>query len=57
MTRPTESDIEVTRDGYYYLDCDGRHDPAWHKYLYYTKKEVIKLWRESHPREKVTNGR
>lgn len=51
MTRPTEKDIEVTRDGYYFLDCDGRHEPSWHKYLYYTKKEVIRLWRADHPRK------
>jgi hypothetical protein len=51
MARPTEKEIEVTRDGYYYLDCDGRHTPSFHKYLYYTKREVISLWREDHPRE------
>lgn len=52
MTRPTEKDIEVTRDGYYLLECDGRHFPSFHKYLYYTKKEVMQLWREDHPKEK-----
>lgn len=51
MARPTEKDIQVTRDGYYLLDCDGRHTPAWHKYLYYTKKEVLHLWREQHPKK------
>jgi|14BtaG_2_1085337.scaffolds.fasta_scaffold35347_3 hypothetical protein len=56
MARPTEKDIEVTRDGYYFLDCDGRHTPSWHKYLYYTKREVISLWREDHPRTEKKNG-
>lgn len=51
MNRPTERDIEKTDGGYYRLDCDGRHDPSWHRYMYYTKKEVIKLWREQHPKD------
>lgn len=50
MARPTEKDIKLTPEGFYHLDCDGRHTPSWHKYLYYTKKEVMRLWRESHPR-------
>lgn len=49
MSRPTLKDITVTKDGYYYLDCDGRHEPSWHKYLYYSKREVIWLWRRDHP--------
>lgn len=46
--RPTEKDIETTPNGYYRLPCDGRHDMSNHFYLYYTKKEVMKLWREDH---------
>ena len=56
MVKPNEKDIEKTSDGFYYLDCDGRHEPSWHKYLYYTKKEVIKLWRIDHPTERKVNG-
>lgn len=47
----TEKDIEKTRDGYYLLPCDGRHEPNWHKYLYYTKKEVVRLWKDAHEKE------
>lgn len=50
--RPREKDIESTRDGYYFLECDGRHYPQFHKYLYYTKKQVISLWRKEHPTKK-----
>jgi len=50
MNRPTERDIKLLRNGFYQLDCDGRHNFD-HKYLYYTKKEVIRLWREERPRE------
>jgi hypothetical protein len=53
--RPTEKDIAQTRDGYYFLDCDGRHEPSWHKYLYYSKKQVLALWREAHPIKKEGN--
>lgn len=53
--RPTKKDIEVTRDGYYYLECDDRHNPPWHKYLYYTKDEVITMWRLDHPRKEQAN--
>jgi len=50
MARPTESDIVANHNGYYELECDGRHDHSRHLYLYYTKKEVMKLWREEHPK-------
>ena len=50
MKRPTEKDIETTANGYYSLECDGRHDFPFHRYLYYTKKEILKMWRENHPR-------
>lgn len=46
--RPTEKDIKKTTTGYYQLDCDGRHHHN-HMYLYYTKKEIMKLWRKEHP--------
>ncbi len=52
MKRPTEKDIEKTDSGYYWLDCDGRHDFAYHRYLYYTKKEALKRWRNDHPKRK-----
>jgi len=47
--RPTEKDIETTPEGYYRLDCDGRHTYVSHRYLYYTKKAVMKFWRDEHP--------
>jgi hypothetical protein len=50
-TRPTERDIELTRTGYYRLPCDGRHETVSHMYLYYTKREVIRLWKTEHPRK------
>jgi hypothetical protein len=50
MVRPTEKDIVLLDSGFYHLPCDGRH-PHNHKYLYYTKKEVLRLWREEHPRK------
>ena len=50
MRRPTESDIMKTGYGYYSLQCDGRHGFTFHRYLYYTKKEILKLWRADHPR-------
>jgi len=49
--RPTEKDIETTPNGFYRLACDGRHDHRDHFYLYYTKKEVIRMWRADHPRK------
>jgi hypothetical protein len=48
--RPTEKDIKKTASGFYRLDCDGRHDHSSHFYLYYTKKQVIKMWRDEHPK-------
>jgi hypothetical protein len=45
----TEQDIQKTGTGYYQLPCDGRHDLLSHKYLYYTKKEVLAVWKENHP--------
>jgi len=50
--RPTEKDIETTASGFYRLPCDGRHDHSFHFWLYYTKKEVMKMWREEHPIER-----
>jgi hypothetical protein len=52
IMRPTERDIETTASGFYRLPCDGRHDFPYHFWLYYTKKEVIKRWREEHPIKK-----
>lgn len=57
--RPTEKDIQTTTGGYYYLPCDGRHDPMWHRYMFYTKKQVIQMWRDEHPQrstEKRVHG-
>jgi hypothetical protein len=53
MKRPTERDIKKTDSGYCWLDCDGRHDFVYHRYLYYTKKEVLKRWRDDHPRKRM----
>ena len=54
MSRPTEQDIRKTKTGYYVLPCDGSHElpTGNHLYLYYTKKEVIRLWRQEHPKGK-----
>jgi hypothetical protein len=53
MGNPTVRDITTTPSGYYKLACDGRHETPYggHLYLYYTKREVIQLWREEHPNE------
>ena len=38
-----------TADGtYYMLQCDGRHDVTWHRYMGYTKKEVAKNFNAEH---------
>jgi len=38
-----------TGDGnWYLLECDGRHDFRWHRYIFYTKKEVVKMYNEQH---------
>jgi hypothetical protein len=50
MNRPTEKDIDTTASGYYRLPCDGRHDYSYHFYMYYTKREIVKMWREEHPK-------
>lgn len=47
----TEKDITMTPSGYHRLPCDGRHDNSYHFYMYYTKKEIVKMWRETHPKE------
>ena len=53
--RPTEKDIEKTYpSGAYTLGCDGRHENLRHVYYFYTKKEVIKRWRDEHPRDDKT---
>jgi hypothetical protein len=44
----TMKDIVTTPSGYYRLPCDGSHPHANHFYLYYTKPEVIRMWREEH---------
>ena len=54
--RPTEKDIKKTTTGYYQLDCDGRHHHN-HMYLYYTKKEIMKLWRKEHPINNIEEER
>jgi hypothetical protein len=53
MARPTEANIDKAYpSGAYLLDCDGRHDYPRHIYYFYTKKEVIRLWRADHPNER-----
>jgi hypothetical protein len=47
--KPTTKDIEATASGYYRLPCDGTHEHAYHFYMYYTKSEVIQMWKEEHP--------
>ena len=49
----TTKDIETTASGFYRLPCDGKHNHAYHFYLYYTKKEVVKMWKDEH-KEQVT---
>lgn len=46
--RPTEKDIE-SNGIMYRLPCDGRHDHAYHRYITFSKKEVMKMWRKDHP--------
>lgn len=48
-------DIEVTASGFYRLPCDGQHDHGYHFYLYYTKKEVIKMWKDEHKESQNEN--
>jgi hypothetical protein len=45
---PTLKSIEKTKTGFYRLPCDGTHDYPYHFYLYYTKKEVLQIWRKEH---------
>ncbi len=45
---PTTKDIETTASGFYRLPCDGTHDHSYHFYMYYTKREVIKMWKKEH---------
>jgi hypothetical protein len=49
--KPTIKDIETTASGFRRLPCDGRHDHAYHFYLYYTKREIIQMWKHEHPKE------
>ena len=44
----TMQSIEKAPNGYYVVPCDGRHETNFHKYLYYSKKEVLEIWRETH---------
>jgi len=49
-TRPTEKDIQRSNpSGAYFLGCGGRHDSLYHVYYFFTKKEVVRRWREEHP--------
>jgi len=54
MSRPTEKDIKTDQEGWYVLPCDGTcaYEVPFHRYLYYPKKEVISLWRRTHPARK-----
>jgi hypothetical protein len=57
MPRPTLKDIyKAYPSGAYILDCDGTHDFPRHIYYFYTKKEVLRLWREEHPIRKEANA-
>ena len=49
--RVTNQDITMTPSGYHRLPCDGRHDHSYHFYMYYTKREILKKWRDEHPKE------
>ena len=49
MKAPTQKDIDSTASGYRRLPCDGRHEHTYHFYMYYTKKEIISMWKEQHP--------
>lgn len=49
----TTKDIQTTASGFYRLPCDGKHNHAYHFYLYYTKKDVIRMWKDEH-KEQVT---
>jgi hypothetical protein len=49
--------IQKTASGFYRLPCDGRHDRSNHFYMYYTKREVMRLWREEHPNHNTKEDR
>lgn len=49
--KPTTKDIETTASGFYRLPCDGSHEHRYHFYLYYTKREVIQMWRNEHQKD------
>lgn len=49
MKAPTSKDIDITPSGYHRLPCDGRHGYSYHFYMYYTKREIISMWKKEHP--------
>jgi hypothetical protein len=50
------TDIERTASGFDRLPCDGRHDTAFHFYMYYTKREIVASWRDAHPATPTNKG-
>jgi hypothetical protein len=53
--KPKTTDIEVTASGFHRLPCDGRHDHSYHFYMYYTKREIVQMWKREHPALKDCN--
>jgi hypothetical protein len=54
MNKVTKNDIQRTSDGWYILPCAGNCNEgvSVHRFLYYTKNEVWKLWKEKHQQGK-----
>ena len=48
INKPKTTDIETTASGFYRLPCDGRHDFSYHFYMYYSKRDVVRMWKEDH---------
>jgi hypothetical protein len=53
MKNPTTKDLVVTASGFYRLPCNGEHDFAYHFYMYYSKQEIIKMWKSEHNQKTV----
>lgn len=54
--RPTLADIGISLpSGSYTITCDGScsHPVFEHKFMGYTKKEALQVWRLEHPKERA----
>ena len=57
MNAPTTKDLAVTASGFYRLPCNGEHDFSYHFYMYYSKREIIKMWKAEHNQKKSTSDK